>query len=207
MEEIKFAFAVLYRPLDTFNYIKDNREKLNYWIGLLLIFMCLPVRIATIFIEHYPIAALDPVDTNILLETVKILAPILTWVIVNFSITSIMGGETTIGEVFMATAYSVVPYLVFSIPLGIFSNILSRSEIGLYNSLHSIKWLWVILLIIIYVKEMNDYSIIKTLFICVLGIIGMFLTWGLLLLIYVLTNQLYAFAFSVIMEIRMSYGR
>ncbi|HOJ11420.1 MAG TPA: hypothetical protein PK733_12635 [Clostridiales bacterium] len=206
MEALKFSISVLFRPLDAFNYIKINRGDIQYWAPACLVFLMLPIRVLSIFLEHYPVAVLLPNETNLILEAVKVLVPVLTWTISCFAVTSIAGGETTQKEIFIASAYSIVPYLIITIPQSIFSKLLGRSELGLYNTLETIKWVWVVLLFIINVKVMNDYSIKKAIAICALGIVGVVLIWGVLLLAYVLTNQLYSFLASVILEIRMLYG-
>lgn len=206
MEALKFSISVLFRPIDVFNYIKANRDDIKYWSPVLLIVLLLPVRVFSIFLEHYPIAALMPDETNLLLEAVKMFAPIFTWTISCFAVTSIVDGETTFKEIVTSSAYSVMPYLIITIPQSLFSRLLGQGELRFYNAIETVKWAWVILLFIINIKVMNDYSVKKAIAVCALGVIGIILIWGILLLAYVLTNQLYEFVASVVLETRMLYG-
>lgn len=206
MEAVKYSLSVLVRPIDAFNYIKAKRENIKYWPSILLIFLMLPVKVMSVFIKHYAITTLLPDETNILLEAVKMLAPVFTWIISCFAITSIVDGETTLKEICTASAYSIVPYLVITIPQSLFSRLLGQGELGLYSTIETVKWIWVGLLFIINVKTMNDYNMKKTIAVCAMGIVGIMLIWSVLLLAYVLTSQLYSFVSSVILETRMLYG-
>lgn len=206
METLKYSISILFRPIDAFNYIKTKRDEIKYWSPVILIVLMLPIRILSVFLEHYALATLMPDETNLLLEAVKMLVPVFTWIISCFAVTSIVGGETTLKEIFVASAYSIVPYLIVTIPQSLFSKVLGQGELGLYNTIETAKWIWIGLLFLINVKIMNDYTIKKAISVCALGIVGIVIIWGVLLLAYVLTNQLYSFVASLILETRMLYG-
>ena len=165
---IGLSLAVIFRPTETFRVVKAYRSEPIVFPALLLMFLLIVIRIIYIYLTHYPLATLMPINANFLLEIIKYYIPIFTWVIASFAVTAILGGESQIKEIFMATTYALMPYILFILPLSLLSRVLSKTELGFYNFLSTAIWIWVILLFFISIKTLNEYSVIKTFFICIL---------------------------------------
>ena len=206
MKVLAYSLCTVFQPSSTFYYIKHNREQIRVWPALFIIFMLLPVRVAGIFTEHFPLAYNLPEDTAILIEAFIILAPVLTWPVACFITSSILDGETTFVENLTATAYSMIPYIILTVPLSLFSNVLSLDEQVIYIFFLGLKWAWVVLLLLAYVKTMNTYSVSKTIFVALFTLVFIILIWAVLFLLYMLTNQLFTFINTVIIEARMLFG-
>ena len=89
MNTLELSKAIMFHPIDTFYYIKSRQKAIKYLSCVFLLFAVVAVRIASIFITHFPIASMQSRDANIWLETVKLLLPVLTWVISCYAITAI----------------------------------------------------------------------------------------------------------------------
>lgn len=205
MNALELSVAVMFHPVDAFYYLKSRKQSINYLACFALLFAVVAVRIASIFITHFPIAAIQPRDANIWLETVKLLLPILTWVIACYAITSISDGETRLGEVFAAAAYSMTPYIVWTIPLALVSRVMDRDQMGLYNTLQFIVWFWVLLIFFLSVRTLNDYTVGQTVKVCIISLITILLIWAVVILIFALTSQLAQFIKDIVLEIRMIF--
>jgi len=206
MNILAYSLCVIFRPADAFYYIKRNRERAVLWPPLFIIALAFAVRIAAIFAEHYPLAYSLPEDTTIILEAFIILAPILTWTVACFITTSVMNGESTYWEILTATAYCLIPYIIFTIPLSLFSNILTIDEQAIYVYLIILKWLWIFILILTYEKTMNTYTMGKTLSITFLSLVFVILIWAVIFLLYLLTNQFIDFIKTVTIELRLLFS-
>lgn len=207
MELLKLSLPVLIHPIESFEYIKRSRGKFTYKPAIFLFSLMIAVRLMYIYIAHYPLSSLEPRDANFWFEVMKFIIPIFTWVLAGYLVTTILSGEAFFGELFTATAYSMMPYILFTIPLGLASHVMARGEAGFYSTLHTIKWIWVILLFIISVKTLHDYSVGKTIGICILIVFAMLLIWAVILLIFALTSQLYKFLEGMAIEIFMLFDR
>ncbi|WP_041643709.1 YIP1 family protein [Mahella australiensis] len=205
MDIIKTSLLVVFHPTDGFECIKAQRERFNYLPAIILLFMVIAERVAYIYLTHYPLATLLPRDANIWLEIMRMMLPILTWVVADYAVTTIMDGETLIRETLMATAYAMLPYIILIIPLALISHLMGQGELGLYNALQNIMWAWVFILFFISVQTLNEYNFWRTLGICILSIIAMLLIWAIAMLFFALSSQLYHFIEEVILEIRMLY--
>ena len=192
--------CVLRHPLDTFRLIKADRRRFSWLPALTLFFLFVAIRIVSLFLVHYPLAAADPMDANILLEIVFALAPPVSLGITVFGLTSILDGESMLRENITAAAFCLTPYVVFQIPLALLTRILGLGEAALFHGLTSLIWVWVAVLFLVSVTVMNGYRLGKALLVIMLSIVSVLLFWGTLFLLYALFNQFALFLSGVYRE-------
>ena len=129
--------------------------------------------------------------------------PIITWSIAAYAISSIMNGESKFSEVFTCSAYSMVPYIVFTPVLALVSKVLSLSEWAFYSIAVVGLMVWQVVLLVISVATLNRYSAGKTVLVCILSFLTMLLIWAVALLCMALIGQLAQFIAEVFGEIRI----
>ncbi|HOJ10108.1 MAG TPA: YIP1 family protein [Clostridiales bacterium] len=200
---LKFSTAIIFHPVETFELIKSNRERISVKPGVIILLLAFVSRILYMFVVHYPLADIDLRDSNIILEAVKLLLPVVTWVVASFAITAITDGESKINEIFIASSFCMIPYILINTPLALLSNILSRGEQTLYGFIQNGTWIWILILFFIQVKILNDYKTPKTTATCVVSALNMGLIWAVCLMIYVLSGRLVEFITGIIQEIKM----
>ena len=186
MKTLKMSIMVLFHPVVTFQYIQKNRSEFSYLPVAALLLLSIIVRIFSIQVTHYPLAAGEPRNTNIMLECIKLFVPVLTWVLASYAM----------------MAYSLVPYIVFTVPLTLLSRIMELSQGSLYYSIQNAIFLWVILLFIINMKEMNHFSGKKTLVIILLSLFTMAMIWATVALFFAISSQFISFVQEVLLEMK-----
>lgn len=199
---LQSVIGVIYHPLAAFSSIKYDRDDFSWWPSIILLFLIFPVRIGSIFITHYPVSNLLPIQANIPLELFKFYVPILSWMVVSFAVTSITDGECHMREIVTATAYSMVPYIVFTIPVAVFTKLLAVTEVGLFDFMTTVIWAWVAILFVLNVMVMNSYSLGRTLFTVFLNFVGVILLWSIVLLLLALISHFATFVEDLAFEIR-----
>lgn len=205
MNTLEMSVAVLFHPVDTFSCIKARKRRISYPACSLILLIAAAVRIASIFLVHYPLASLQPKDANLWLEIIKLLLPVLTWVIACYAITAIWDGEAFIGEIFAASAYSLMPFIACTLPVALLTRVMGLQELRLYNVLQAAVWIWVLINFFLNVRTLNDYSVGKTIVVCMTSLISMFLIWAAAVLLFALTSQLLQFIKDVLLEIKMLF--
>jgi len=201
---LSLSLGVLFHPIETFDNIKKNRRFFSYIPVLVLLFAIFAARVATIFLIHFPLArGMTPETANFVTELVKFVVPVVGWAISCYIVTSIMGGECHFKEMLTASCYAMMPYILFSVPLALFSKVLSGSDRDVYGFLEFAMWAWVGLLFFLSVKTLNNYTFVKTVWICVTGIIAMAIIIAVLVLVYAMINQLIQLIMNLLNEIRM----
>ena len=195
------ALLILYHPIDCFDIIKRERSSFRAIPVVILYLLAVLVNYVYIFMVHFPLAGKKPIDANIGLELAMVVVPLFTWTIASYAITSIINGESHLTELITAYAYALVPYILFTPILGLVSNVLSFEQAGVYYFFKYVSLLWVLFLLFLALKHLNDYTMWQTVGITVLSIIMMAVIWAVLLLLASLTLQLIKFFVDIYKEI------
>ena len=200
---LTLSLLVIYHPADAFFIIKKNRERFLFLSVILLFALTIICRIVSIFFTHYSISGMASGDANLALEFVRMWVPVIAWVIGSYAVTTIMGGESKISEIFTASSFCMVPYILMSPVLVLLSRVITMQEIQFYNLLTIVMWAWVLILFFASLKILNDYSMGKCIGICLLSIFSMLLLVMVVLLFMVLISQFVSFFGDIIVEYRM----
>ncbi|WP_308635825.1 Yip1 family protein [Paenibacillus silvisoli] len=199
LRSLRLGVAILFHPADAFEELQKNKHLMSAFV-LILLTLC--VRIVTIYMTSFHITSMQPEYADLNLEIIRFVVPLLSGVIACYLITAIMDGEAHFSQILTAMSYALIPYIVFAIPLAAISLVISRGELGLYNSMNLLIWLWVALLIFIQLKVLNDYSFKKSVGVLLLSIFAFITFWGTVGLVFSLTNHVLQFAREVAVEIR-----
>ena len=197
------SLGIIYHPFDTISIIKNSRKRLHWWIGIGILIAVFITRIINIYAMHYPLVSLDPQEANLLLEFAKLIIPVITYALASFLVISIVGGESTFIEIFTSFSMSMLPYIYINLTLTALSHVLCREEEGLFVFLSVCSVLIPVLLMILSINLLNNYSFRKTIVVAVLSVLVMLLLWILIIMIAALSVQLYEFIIGIINEIRM----
>ena len=145
---------------------------------------------------------IDLSQFNVVLEVVSILLPFGLWCGANWALTTLMEGKGTIRDVYIATAYSLVPMILVLIPLTVVSNFITAEEGLLFYGLPLILGLaWSGILVVLgAVMTTHEYDLRKTVLTCILTVAGMVFTMFLALLFVDLVEEVVTFVNELITE-------
>jgi hypothetical protein len=119
----------------------------------------------------------------------------------NYLISTLNNGEGWFKDVYISTAYALMPYVLFTIPIVLLSNIMTTNEIFIYQALTFIRNGWSILLIVIMIKEIHGYSLSELIKNIILTVFTMVMISLILFLIYVLLNQMFDYVIGILREV------
>ena len=203
MDSFLLVLTILYHPADTFRMIKIERQRIIFVTPIAILLLTIVVRLFCVNITHFPLADINPWETSLFNETVKLLVPIISFIIMYYATTTIMGGECIFREILLAVSLCFVPYLICFPLLSLFSLVLGDTESGLYKLLCILVWVWIYLLIFSSIMIMNNYTFRKTLLIVIITVIAMAVFWAVCVLIFALANQFIEFIKGIIIELRI----
>ncbi len=170
-QEVMYAFHVIFHPFDGFWDLKhEKRGSLRgaiFYLVLALIAVCYN-SIGRSYIFN-PRSSYG----NMFMTCISLLVPVVLWVTANWCLTTLFDGEGSIKDIFIATCYSLVPLILFMIPATAVTNILTLSEMQIYNMLISVGWAWALLLVFFGTMVTHDYSLMRNILTTVGSIVGM----------------------------------
>lgn len=196
---LRYTRYVLFHPFDGF-WCAQREKRGNAGsatvILLLLVFAAIFSKRATGYIFNYH----DPEDFNLFSEILGILAPVLLWCIVNWSITTLMDGEGTFRDIYIATAYALMPMVLFTLIQTVISWFLTQDAQEVYTLLSNIGILWSGFLLFIGVMTIQQYTIKKTVLTIAMDIVGMMVVLFFFLLFFALIQQVINFVYVLYTE-------
>lgn len=200
MSTYRMAKQSLLHPIDFYNDIQGI-AKIHAYHSVVMVLLAVVVRLLSLSVSSFMYQTREPFQISIVVEAMIIIIPWFTWVVSNWGISTLQDGEGKFVEILVGSAFALTPYIVFTLPLALLTNLMSLGESTLYASATVIIFLWVGLLIMMQVKILHDFELSKTAFIAILSLIGMIIIWFMSILIYGLINQAVNFVFGLMKEI------
>ena len=183
---------VLFHPFDGF-WCAQREKRGNAGSATVILLLML---VGTVFSKRatgYIFNYYDPGEFNFLTEALGVLAPVLLWCVVNWSITTLMDGEGTFRDIYIATAYALAPMILFSLIQTVMSWFLTQDAQEVYTLLSSVGMLWTGFLLFTGVMTIQQYTVKKTLLTIAMDIVGMMAVLFFFLLFFALIQQVVNF--------------
>ncbi len=200
-QEILYANHLIFHPFDGFWDLKhEKRGSLRgafFYLGLaILTFTYQSAGSSYIF---------NPTGnySSILIQIISVAVPLLLWVVGNWCLTTLMEGEGSFKDIFIATCYALAPLPLLIVPATIATNFLTSDEASIVTLLTSFAFIWVGLLIFTGTMVTHDYSLIKNVVTCLGTIVAMVFIMFLALLFTTMLTNVIGFITALVTE--MSY--
>ena len=205
MNYFKMLLLIIYHPVECM--VITKREKSSRWwmvpvfYGTAAFAKCLYA-----YTVHFSLTEKSPQNINIPLEIAVLILPLLSWVICSYLMTSLIDGESTLKDQLAVSCYCTVPYTLITLISIVISQFMSLEEAGIFNAIKGAGLIWMVVLLLVSLMILNDYSLSKTLGIAILSLIAVVILWAVLILLFSLTVQLFSLVFNLIKEIQLKGG-
>ncbi len=197
------GIGVMFRPFRSMEAIKGSRYRIGKKVPVFIFILLFAVRLLFVYTVSYPLMDIEIKDVNLFLELVKLILPLISWIIVVYLLSSQFDGESTFSENFVAVSFASIPYIIFNLFATAVSQFMSTDEKGFFALLVNGVWVLIIILLIISVNKLNDYTAGKTLIISFVSLITIVLLWFIILLSYMCITELIQFVSDIIKEIQL----
>jgi len=199
-KKLRYPFYVLTHPFDGFYEIRHRGEG-SVPVALLLVFLfsisfSLNRQYASFVVNH-----VNPRYVNSFLEMIAIFILVLLFSVANWSITCLMEGEGRFKDIITVTGYSMLPMVLAFIPATIISQFIASDEEAFYYLLLAVAVGWFLILMLIGIMTIHNFSFGKTMMTIILTFIAMLIIIFLILLMVSLVQQVLLFFTSLYTEI------
>lgn len=159
LDDLQTALYTMLHPYEGFYRLKGRSVSFLSLgvIGLLVIL----VKIATLYWTGF---IFNPINLETVvwwMNLLPFLAPIVTWIVANYLVSTIKDGEGRFREVLQGSVFAMMPFVAFSIPIIILSNILVLEEKVLISSISIVMWLWIFTLFIVKAQVTHNFEFIE----------------------------------------------
>lgn len=202
--ELSFSRYAIFHPFNGFWDLKREKRGSMRAATILLVLFSAWVVIRAKF-TGYLFMHEDASNVNTLFELLKLLLPLLLWIVSNWCFTTLMDGEGSMRDIYTATCYALTPYVLFSPVLFVASHVLTGEEMAFYTYADTVIWIWVVVLLVIGMAMAHDYSVLKTIVVTFLTILGIAIILFVALLAGNLVQEIYEYFYNIYEEIAFRF--
>ena len=203
MNGYEIAIQVLCAQAEGFTAIKKDRARFSYLAPAMILLWSLFSNIVSPFLVHYPLQSVDVKDVNFAQQLFAFALPFFLWIFALYYVTCVFSGETMLREAWAATCYALLPYALTALPLALLTNAFGSGAAGLFHTVSTLVQVWVVLLVLAGIREMNSYSVPRTLLVALAAVLAVLFIAVILVLLYVLGAKLLAFVGELWKEYRL----
>ena len=184
---ILFTKHVLRHPIDSFYYIKKGEKgsvrsaNILYAAGL-IVFLC------DMLLRSFIWRGADAKNTSVSEVTALFVVPVLLWSAGSYMVSAVNNGEGSFRQVYIATAYSLSPYIILTPAVILLTYVLTLNEAFIVSFSSAAIIAYTGVTFFFGIREIHNYSagetiknILITLFFILIAIIAfaiLYLLWG-----------------------------
>jgi hypothetical protein len=201
---LRYALYVIVHPFDGFWDLK-NEKRGNFTAATIIVAAVLMTRLLSLQYTNFLFMDVYWEEVNIWVEIAQIVLPLIIWVVANRCLSTLFDGRGDMMEVYIATAYALVPYVLIQLPMCLYSNIATAEEGAVYTFFGILSYAWCIGLMLVGLMQTHDYTMSRTVLFVGATLVGMIVIIVLCLLVFSMASETVAYFTSLISEIVLRF--
>jgi hypothetical protein len=190
-------------PFRVMEEVKWSYRRETIGAAALVLFLAFAARVFMLSAASFHFTTWDPGRVSLASEAARLLLPWFTWVGANSLVIAIFGGEGKIGQIFSASAFAMVPYVLLTVLLTLLSHALSLQERGLYSALQLLMYAWMLALFLLGAATVHGYSLRAAIGTSLLSLAGIVILWGVAVLVLGLVSTFAGFLVDIVKEVSL----
>lgn len=201
LDTTRYGLHVIVHPFDGFWDLK-HEKKHGFGASVIIILLTVFTMIMKTQAAGYLFRLLNILDRNILLDALSVLVPLIMWVMVNWSITTLFDGKATARQIFISTSFALLPIVLIMLPMTLLSHLFIQEEAVFFVVAEMAAFAWCIWLILVGSMSVQDYTMTKTVIVAFFTLVGIVASMFLLSVFYSAITQVIGFFTTLVMEVR-----
>lgn len=195
-----YPFRIFTRPFDSFSDMKYE-AKGSVLIANFILFLYFLSSVAEYMYTGFLYNDNDTTKLNIFVQLFSSVAIVVLWAVANWAVCTLMDGEGTFKEIWIASCYSLTPMILGELIYIPLSNILVYEEQVYLQLIHIVSILLLCFFLFAGMLVTHQYTALKTVLSCLLTVAAVILIMFLFLLVFSVVQQMYGFIQTVSTEI------
>ena len=195
-----YLLYTLTHPVDGFYWIR-HADKGSLPIAFILVILFSASFSANRLLAGFVVNDIDPRAVDSLYELLGVIAFYILLCVSNWSVTCLMGGEGRMKDILTAVGYGTTPITIGFIVSTIVSRFVADKEQAFYSIILGVCIAWGVIMIIIGIMQVHNFSVGKTLGTLILTFLAMLIIVFIMLLLSNLIGKVYNFIHSVYTEV------
>lgn len=197
---IKVGFYTLLHPVAGYNEFIEKKAFSKKYSILVAIFFYIAMCFNSLA-KGFSFTTSSTRSFDFGITFIVIFGVLILWSLANWAISTLFDGKAKLNQIWFITNVAIIPYTIMLVITTILSNILVSSE-GIFITVFlTLGILWSVLLLIVGLMLIQDYSLFAVILSGLCSILAMIIIVILGFLFFNLFKQLYSFISDVIMEL------
>jgi len=197
---LRYSLYVVVHPIDGFwDLIHEKRGSIA--AAHIFVAAAILVEVMRLTLTSFQFVTINMEFFNAAIVFMRILLPLLMWTVANWALTTLLDGKGRMPHVYMAIAYSLVPYVILNAVMIALSQFITYEEGAIYWVLNGFAYFWTGVLLFSGMMMIHDYTPWKTVWSSFLTVIGMMVMLFIFVVFFSLISDAVAYFASVYREI------
>jgi streptogramin lyase len=200
--QFKHVFYILKHPIDGFSAIRFE-NKGGYITALAILALAYVAQVISTLYTSFSFNKTVISRVSLIMILLQFVLIWFAWVISNYLVSSIYRGEGRFRDVFIGSAYALLPMILVGVPLALISNFMTTSEQAIFDFLTKAMQVWVGLLFFWKIQSLQNYSVGETVVNILMSLFTFIMLAVLVLITLGLSTELKDFIIEVYQEVRL----
>ena len=199
-QKVKTFFNGFLHPFDAYNAIRYKDEG-SLKIALVMTALYFISSVLSVLCSNFRYTSFDESTFSSAFQLIKSVGLIILWSLANWGISVLLQGIGKFKHVFIVTAYSVLPIVVYnfiSIPI---SYLITAPTSTLMDGMSVVAMLWTGIVLTIGLMIIHNFTFPRFLVSVVIGLFFMLLIVLIVFIFGILITQLWGFVVTIFMEV------
>lgn len=203
--QLKYSLYFIRHPFDGCYGVK-REQKASYVCANILLTSYILVTIVEKYFSGFLVKTVREGRYDLVTDIGSVLIVFIGLILCNYLVVTINEGEAFFKELYCAYAYCLTPFILIKPFVVIISNVLTYNEVFLITFANVICWVWFVVLILITIREINNFTVGQTAKAIALTAFTVLIMALLISIIYVLLKQVIDFVITVAREVVYRIG-
>ncbi len=199
-EKWKYVFYCMTHPADGFYEVR-HRQRGSVAISIVLVLLFAISYTVNRLSASFIVSDVNPRDVDTISEITGIFVLFFLLSVSNWSVTCLMNGEGRMIDILTVVGYALTPCIICYIPATIFSHFVAENEEAFYTIIMTVAMAYTLILMLIGIMTVHNYTLGKTLLTIVLTFFAMLVIIFVVMMIYSLVGQVITFFESIYTEL------
>lgn len=201
-KEAADGLYLMFHPYEGFYRLKER--KISWTMLALIVLLAAGVKLVSIYGMGFIFHPYDLSRVNVGLSLAMLFAPWATWIVANYLVSAVKGGEGRFREVLQASAYALIPYILLTVPVIVLSRIVVIEERIVVDSIEQLTWIWLAVLFFIMTQVIHNFDFLETVKNVFITLFTIVVIWIFLVIISGLGYNLFDFLQQIYREVTFS---
>lgn len=200
-QRLKVALTSVLHPAESFRLVKEKQEG-SVPISAVIVALFYVITVLNDTKAGFAFTVFDTSSYNAVYVFLSTVGAVLIWTLANWLVCTLAGGIGKIKEIFIVTAYSLIPIIFGRLCNLILTHILTPDEGAFLSIFLVVCTLYAAFMLIIGIMRIHDYEFGKFVATTLATVIGMVIIVFLLFLIFLIAQQAFGWVKTIYVELK-----